>query len=129
VTALARGRRKRTYPADHYRTPLEKLKSPPNWQSHLKPTITAERLETFAQKMSDTEAARKMQSAKNTLLTKCRIKVIGFTTPSSGCRRPMITEPREGAQSPPLPLNPIRAQTAGPIQKERRTHRKPTLAL
>jgi transposase InsO family protein len=72
VTVLARGRRKRTYPVDHYRTPLEKLKSLPNWESHLKPTVTAERLEAAARKMSDTEAARKMQTAKNTLLTKCR---------------------------------------------------------
>lgn len=72
VKVLARGRRKRTYPADDYRTPFEKLKLLPGWQSHLKPNITAELLEAISQKMSDTEAARKMQSAKIALLAKCR---------------------------------------------------------
>jgi len=72
LTVLARGRRKRTYPADDYRTPFEKLKSLPNWQDHLKPNITAQSLETASQKMSDTEAAKKMQAAKTALFAKCR---------------------------------------------------------
>ena len=72
VTVLARGRRKRTYPADDYRTPFEKLKSLPHWQDHLKPNITTQSLETASQKMSDTEAAKKMQAAKTALFAKCR---------------------------------------------------------
>jgi len=72
LTVLARGRRKRTYPADDYRTPFEKLKSLPHWQDHLKPNITAPSLETASQKMSDTEAAQKMQAAKTALFAKCR---------------------------------------------------------
>jgi len=72
VMVLARGRRKRTYPADDYRTPFEKLKSLPHWQDHLKPNITAQSLETASQKMSDTEAAKKMQAAKTALFAKCR---------------------------------------------------------
>jgi len=72
VMLLARGRRKRTYPADDYRTPFEKLKSLPHWQDHLKPNITAQSLETASQKMSDTEAAKKMQAAKTVLFAKCR---------------------------------------------------------
>jgi len=72
VKVLARGRRKRVYPADDYRTPFEKLKSLPNWQDHLKPNITAQSLETASQKMSDTEAAKKMQAAKTALFAKCR---------------------------------------------------------
>jgi len=72
VTVLARGRRKRTYWADDYRTPFEKLKSLPNWQDHLKPDISVQLLETVSQKMSDTEAAKKMQAAKTALFAKCR---------------------------------------------------------
>ncbi len=72
VKVLARGRRKRTYPADDYRTPFEKLKSLPNWQDHLKPDITVQLLETVSQKMSDTDAAKKMQAAKTALFAKCR---------------------------------------------------------
>src|SRR6266850_523174 len=72
VTVLARGRRKRTYWADDYHTPFEKLKSLPNWQDHLKPDISVQLLETVSQKMSDTEAAKKMQAAKTALFAKCR---------------------------------------------------------
>jgi transposase InsO family protein len=72
VMLLARGRRKRTYPADDYRTPFEKLKSLSNWEDHLKSNITAQLLETASQKMSDTEAAKKMQAAKTALFAKCR---------------------------------------------------------
>jgi len=68
----ARGRRKRVYPADDYRTPLEKLTSLPQWESFLKPTVNAEQLQRDAKKMSDTEAARKMQKAKLALLARCR---------------------------------------------------------
>lgn len=68
----ANGRRKRTYRADDYRTPFEKLSSLPNWEKHLKPGLTAGQLKLASQKMSDTEAARKMQQAKVALLAKCR---------------------------------------------------------
>jgi len=67
-----RGRRKRTYPANDYRTPFEKLASLPNWESYLKPGLTAELLDRDSQKLSDTEAAQKMQKAKIALLTHCR---------------------------------------------------------
>ena len=68
----AHGRRKRTYRADDYRTPFEKLSSLANWEKHLKPGLTAGQLQIAAQKLSDTEAARKMQKAKVALLAKCR---------------------------------------------------------
>ena len=42
------------------------------FNEHVKPNVPAELLEATAQKMSDTEAARKMQTAKNALLAKCR---------------------------------------------------------
>lgn len=66
------GRRKRTYPADDYRTPFEKLTSLRNWESYLKPGLDAERLRREAVKLSDTEAARNMQKAKLALLARCR---------------------------------------------------------
>lgn len=72
VQTGARGRRKRIYPADDYRTPFEKLTSLPKWESFLKPGLDAEQLQSASQKLSDTEAARKMQKAKMALLAKCR---------------------------------------------------------
>jgi hypothetical protein len=68
----ARGRRKRIYPADDYRTPFEKLALLPKWESYLKPGLDAENLQRTSQQLSDTEAARKMQKAKTALLAKCR---------------------------------------------------------
>lgn len=68
----SRGRRKRIYPADDYRTPFEKLASLPKWESYLKPGLDAESLQRTSQQLSDTEAARKMQKAKTVLLAKCR---------------------------------------------------------
>lgn len=68
----ARGRRKRIYPADDYRTPFEKLTSLPKWESFLKPELDADQLQRAAKKLSDTDAARKMQKAKLALLANCR---------------------------------------------------------
>jgi len=68
----ARGKRRRFYPAEDYRTPYEKLVSLPDWNQYLKPGITAEFLLRQATRMSDTEAALRMQKAKLILLAKCR---------------------------------------------------------
>ena len=67
-----RGKRRRLYRADDYRTPYEKLTSLPDWEQHLKAGITASYLQHQAQRMSDTEAARQMQKAKQALLHKAR---------------------------------------------------------
>jgi hypothetical protein len=72
IRTLARGRRRRVYPAKDYRTPYEKLVSLPNWQQHLKEGITPELLQRQAGRMSDTEAAQRMQKAKLALLAQCR---------------------------------------------------------
>ena len=72
IRALPHGRRKRIYPADDYRTPFEKLTSLAKWESFLKPGLEAGQLHRAAQKLSDTEAARKMQKAKLALLAKSR---------------------------------------------------------
>jgi hypothetical protein len=68
IQAGARGRRKRIYPADDYRTPFEKLTSLAKWESFLKPGLDAEQLQRTSRRLSDTEAARKMQKAKHALL-------------------------------------------------------------
>jgi hypothetical protein len=68
----SRGRRKRIYPADDYRTPFEKLVSLPKWESYLKPGLDAEKLQHTSRQLSDTEAARRMQKAKTALLARCR---------------------------------------------------------
>jgi transposase InsO family protein len=72
VKTVARGRRKRVYPAEDYRTPFEKLSSLPNWERHLKSGITAAALQRLARQLSDTEAARQMQRAKEMLLAQSR---------------------------------------------------------
>lgn len=72
IKTLARGRHRRIYPVDDYRTPFEKLASLPNWEKHLKPGVTAEGLEQRARQISDTEAARQMQKAKQVLLARTR---------------------------------------------------------
>lgn len=40
VVSNRRGKRRRRYPADDYRTPYEKLVSLPDWERYLKPGIT-----------------------------------------------------------------------------------------
>ena len=67
-----RGRRRRIYRADDYRTPFEKLMSLPKWQSFLKPGVDAAQLIGLSQQLSDIEAGRQMRKAKIALLTRCR---------------------------------------------------------
>ena len=72
VVTNARGKRKRTYRHKDYRTPYEKLTSLPAWEKSLKEGITPATLHRQAAARSDTEAARRMQKAKLTLLARCR---------------------------------------------------------
>jgi hypothetical protein len=74
VRTNARGKRKRVYPHQDYRTPYEKLRSLPDWQKYLKDGIQPDQLERQARRMSDTQAAQQMQKAKLELLNRCRIK-------------------------------------------------------
>jgi hypothetical protein len=67
-----RGKRRRVYRHNDYRTPYEKLTSLKDWQKHLKEGISPQHLEREAGRMSDTEAARRMQKAKLALLSRCR---------------------------------------------------------
>jgi transposase InsO family protein len=67
-----RGKRRRLYPTEDYRTPYEKLVSLENWEQHLKEGTFAALLQQQATRCSDTEAALRMQKAKSALLLKCR---------------------------------------------------------
>jgi hypothetical protein len=72
VVTNARGKRKRTYRHKDYRTPYEKLTSLAEWEKSLKEGITPAMLQRQASARSDTEAARRMQKAKLSLLARCR---------------------------------------------------------
>jgi hypothetical protein len=72
VRTNRRGKRKRSYPHKDYRTPYEKLASLESWPKHLKESLTEQALKREAERMSDTEAARRMQKAKLALLNRCR---------------------------------------------------------
>jgi hypothetical protein len=67
-----RGKRRRVYRHNDYRTPYEKLTSLKDWHKHLKEGISPQQLEREAGRMSDTEAARRMQKAKLALLSRSR---------------------------------------------------------
>jgi transposase InsO family protein len=74
VSLDTRGKRKRQYKVEDYKTPYEKLKSLPEAVQILKPSLTFLHLDQLAQQMSDTTCARKMTSAKTRLLRQCKIE-------------------------------------------------------
>ena len=67
-----RGKRRRKYKAEDYRTPFEKLKSLPEAEKWLKPGVSLAAMERQALTMSDTECARRMSAAKAKLLRGCK---------------------------------------------------------
>jgi hypothetical protein len=72
VSLDARGKRQRRYPAQDYRTPYEQLKSLPEAAQQLKPNLSLAQLDKLSARMSDTECARKMATAKASLLRHCK---------------------------------------------------------
>jgi transposase InsO family protein len=74
VTLDARGKRRRQYKREDYATPYEKWKTLPEAEKYLKPTVSLAQLDRMAGKLSDTESARKMASAKLQLLRRCKIE-------------------------------------------------------
>ena len=60
------------YKVEDYATPYEKLKSMPEAASHLKENMSFARLDQQASSMSDTECAKKMATAKATLLRRVK---------------------------------------------------------
>jgi transposase InsO family protein len=75
VSLDQRGKRRRQYKIEDYRTPFEKLKSLERAQQHLKPGVSLAELEREALAMSDTECARQMNAAKSRLLRQCKVQV------------------------------------------------------
>ncbi len=62
-----KGKQRKTYPYDHIMTPYDKLKSLPQAQTYLKPSITFETLDAIAYAISDNEAARQLNEARGKL--------------------------------------------------------------
>jgi transposase InsO family protein len=74
VSLDARGKRRRQYKREDYATPYEKLKTLEKAEQYLKSGVSFSQLDKTAQKMSDTECARKMAAAKAQLLRRCKIE-------------------------------------------------------
>jgi len=74
VSLDGRGKRRRQYKTEDYRTPFEKLKSLAEAEQSLKPGLSMSELEREARAMSDTECARKMNAAKSRLLLRCKVQ-------------------------------------------------------
>jgi hypothetical protein len=74
VSLDARGKRQRQYKREDYATPYEKWKALPEAEKYLKPHVSFAQLDQLAQKLSNTECARKMAAAKAQLLRRCKIE-------------------------------------------------------
>ena len=66
VEVDGKGKRRRRYRLGDYRTPYEKLLSLDQWESYLKPGVTAAFLEQQAGRMSDTECALRTAAQERT---------------------------------------------------------------
>ena len=73
IQTSRRGKRTRVYRHNDYRTPYEKLTALKDWQQHLKKGLSPQQLQREAGRMSDTEAARRMQKTRLALLAGCRL--------------------------------------------------------
>jgi len=60
-----RGKQRRRYPYQNLMTPYEKLRSLPDARTHLKAGITFEYLDDIANAITDNEAARRLNQARN----------------------------------------------------------------
>lgn len=111
VEVNARGKRRRHYKPDDYRTPYEKLISLPKWKSFLKPGVTAQALHRLATEHSDTEAALLMQSAKLALLSAAR-------SSRAGSSQPQLSTGLSGARG--LQSYPLAPHPTPPLTKSKR---------
>ena len=64
VTVDEKGKQRKRYPYKQMMTPYEKLQSLPNTSCYLKSGMTFEQLDKIAHKISDNEAAERLQKAK-----------------------------------------------------------------
>ena len=62
-----KGKIRKTYPYEMVRTPYERLKSLPQAESYLRPSVTFEKLVTIANQMSDNQFAERMVNARSNL--------------------------------------------------------------
>jgi len=62
-----KGKERRKYPYENMMTPYDKLKSLPNAENYLKPGITFKSLDDFAQAITDNDAVRRLNQARNRL--------------------------------------------------------------
>lgn len=67
ITVSSKGKEKKTYPYRNMMPPYEKLKSLPEAQRYLKEGLTFARLDKIAHRMSDNDAARALQEARQKL--------------------------------------------------------------
>jgi len=67
ITVDAKGKQRKRYPYKQMMTPYEKLKSLPNAPTYLKADITFAQLDAVAMQMSDNEAARQLNRARQQL--------------------------------------------------------------
>ena len=74
VSLDARGKRRRQYKTEDYRTPLEKLKSLEPAEQCLRRGLSLAELERESLAVSDTDFARKMNAAKSRLLRECKVQ-------------------------------------------------------
>lgn len=74
VSLDERGKRRRQYRTEDYRTPWEKLKTLEGAEQYLKPGLSLAELDRTALAMSDTECARQMNLAKARLLRQCKVQ-------------------------------------------------------
>lgn len=63
----AKGRQRKRYRYEDMMTPYDKFKSLPNAAQYLKPTLTFEKLDAIAHRLSDNAAAQQLNEAKDTL--------------------------------------------------------------
>jgi hypothetical protein len=66
-TIDAKGKVKKTYPQNRIATPFERLQGIPNYESHLRPDLTAAILNQLANALSDNEAAKQVQEGRKRL--------------------------------------------------------------
>jgi hypothetical protein len=62
-----KGKIRKTYPHDQIMTPWDRLQSLPNYPDHLKPELTVQTLQRYANAMSDNDAAAQVQKARKRL--------------------------------------------------------------
>ena len=73
VSLDERGKRRRQYKTEDYRTPFEKLKSLERAEQYLKPSLSLPKLEREAMAMSDTACARQVSATRSRLLQQCKL--------------------------------------------------------